>query len=184
MAVGWRNRWMEASLPGLLSALEIICCRHTIAPTTKVGTSTRSTRLVRSMYVIPDCVCAPRYNEPCAKFDFATPYDPVLSWQLGTELNNLSQYSNTEHPSFLPNQSFAPWDAVRLVTCQHVHPAFARARARSLSLSLSVCLPPSLSPFLSLSLSHARTHTLFVCLCLLATGRRPQGVISCVRRLP
>ena len=23
-----------------------------------------------------------RYNEPCGKFDFATPYDPVLSWQL------------------------------------------------------------------------------------------------------
>jgi hypothetical protein len=56
-----------------------------------------------------------RYNEPCGKFDFAIPYDPVNSWQLGTELNNMSQYSNTEHPEFPPSRAFAPWDAAQVV---------------------------------------------------------------------
>merc|ERR1711904_514959 len=52
---------------------------------------------------------ASRYNEPCSSFAFGVPYDPVLSWQLGTELNNLTQYSNTENPAFPPADSFAPW---------------------------------------------------------------------------
>ena len=34
-----------------------------------------------------------RYNAPCGKFDFATPYDPVLSWQLGTEVTISSSAS-------------------------------------------------------------------------------------------
>lgn len=56
-----------------------------------------------------------RYNEPCGKFDFAVPYDPVLSWQIGTELNNLSQYSNTEHPEFSTSRAFAPWTQAQVV---------------------------------------------------------------------
>eukprot|EP00040_Diaphanoeca_grandis_P044390 m.270851 g.270851 ORF g.270851 m.270851 type:complete len:439 (-) comp91883_c0_seq1:31-1347(-) len=56
-----------------------------------------------------------RYNEPCKAFDFHSPYDPVLSWQLGNELNNLSQYNNTENPSHSPAQAFAPWNNAEVV---------------------------------------------------------------------
>lgn len=32
-----------------------------------------------------------RYDTPCGGFVFQPPYDPVLSWQLGSEINNLSR---------------------------------------------------------------------------------------------
>ena len=56
-----------------------------------------------------------KYNEPCGKFDFATPYDPVLSWQLGNEINNMSQYANAVNGRHTPSQAFAPWDAAAVV---------------------------------------------------------------------
>jgi hypothetical protein len=67
-----------------------------------------------------------RYNEPCSAFYFASPYDPVLSWQLGNEINNLSQYTNTEHPSYTASQAFAPWDKAEVVC---LYPSILDSRA-------------------------------------------------------
>ena len=59
-------------------------------------------------------------------FDFATPYSPVLSWQIGNEINNLSQYSNTEHPSYTASQAFAPWHQAEVVC---IYPSVLDLRA-------------------------------------------------------
>ena len=31
------------------------------------------------------------------------------------QINNMSQYSNTEHPEFPPSKAFAPWDMAQAV---------------------------------------------------------------------
>lgn len=67
-----------------------------------------------------------RYNTPCSVFDFSHPYDPVLSWQLGSELMNLSRYGNTEDPSFTPSDAFAPWDSAEVVC---LYPSILDSRA-------------------------------------------------------
>ena len=55
------------------------------------------------------------YDEPCETFDFNSPYDPVLSWQLGSELHNLTQYSSAWHPGFSTADAFAPWNFSQVV---------------------------------------------------------------------
>jgi hypothetical protein len=77
------------------------------------------------------------YDEPCSSFDMATPYDPVLSWQLGTELNNLSQYSSSWHPSFTTAQAFAPWNYSQ-VACFYPSILDSRAQATNSGKSTSM----------------------------------------------
>ena len=62
------------------------------------------------------------------KFDFAAAYDPVLSWQLGNEINNFTQYGNSENPSFTPARAFAPWNYTEVVC---LYPSILDARATS-----------------------------------------------------
>ena len=67
------------------------------------------------------------YDEACSKFDFFNPYDPVLSWQLGTELNNLTQYSSAWHPGFSTAEAFAPWNFSQVVC---LYPSILDPRAQ------------------------------------------------------
>lgn len=69
-----------------------------------------------------------RYNEPCSRFDFGTPYDPVQSWQFGSEMMNLTRYGNTEDPTYTPSDAFAPWDTAEVVC---LYPSILDARGET-----------------------------------------------------
>jgi hypothetical protein len=75
------------------------------------------------------------YAEPCGKFDFHNAYEPVNSWQLGSEIMNLSRYANKMNPRYPVNESFAPWDRAQVVC---LYPSVLDPRAAQQGTSTSM----------------------------------------------
>jgi hypothetical protein len=59
----------------------------------------------------------------------------VLSWQLGNELNNLSQYTNTVDPHRPPSAAFAPYGNAHVVC---LYPSVLDTRATQQNASTSM----------------------------------------------
>ena len=84
-----------------------------------------------------------RYNEPCTSFDFGRPYDPVLSWQLGSELNNLSQYNDYDINLNPPlSGRFCPLSIPTLPLCAGVRHVLPRVRACRTLMGARLDPPP------------------------------------------